>query len=48
MIDIRAVSDYLKITDRKELPESLFEIIDIEDNFPIERVGNLMNGKNDL
>ena len=38
MIDRRAVNE-------KELPLNLFEIIDIEDRFPVERVNKLLNDK---
>lgn len=38
LIDRRAVDEYLSLIGEKELPLYLFEIIDIEDKFPIERV----------
>ena len=45
MIDRRAVHEYLTLIDEKELPLNLFEIIDIEDRFPVERVNKLLNDK---
>ena len=45
MIDRRAVNEYLTLIDEKELPLNLFEIIDIEDRFPVERVNKLLNDK---
>ena len=43
--DRRAVNEYLTLIDEKELPLNLFEIIDIEDRFPVERVNKLLNDK---
>ncbi len=43
MIDRRAVSEYLQLIGKKELPVSLFEIVDIEDKFPVERISKLLN-----
>ena len=45
MIDRRAVNEYLTLIGEKELPLNLFEIIDIENRFPVERVNNLLNDK---
>ena len=45
MIDRRAVNEYLTLIGEKELPLNLFEIIDIEDRFPDERVNKLLNDK---
>ena len=45
MIDRRAVDEYLSIIGESKLPSSIFEITDIEDNFPIERVSTLLNEK---
>lgn len=45
MIDQRAVDEYLSLIEEKELPHNLFEIIDIEDRFPMERINKLLNGK---
>ena len=36
MIDRRAVNEYLTLIGEKELPLNFFEIIDIEDRFPVE------------
>lgn len=44
-IDRRAVSEYLEFIGEKELPANVFEIVDIEDRFPIERVKQLLNEK---
>ena len=41
----RQVNEYLTLIGEKELPLNLFEIIDIEDRFPVERVNNLLNDK---
>lgn len=43
MIDKRAVNEYLEIIGEKELPVSLFQVIDIKDNFPVERINKLLN-----
>ena len=48
MIDRRAVNEYLTLIGEKELPLNLFEIIDIEDRFPVERVNKLLNGKGSM
>ena len=45
MIDSRAVDDYLDLIGEKELPLNLFEVIDVEDVFPVERVNKLLNSK---
>ncbi len=45
MIDRRAVNEYLALIEEKELPLNLFEVVDIEDRFPIERVNALLNEK---
>lgn len=45
MIDRRAVNEYLSLIEEKELPLNLFEVVNIEDNFPIERVNELLNEK---
>lgn len=45
MIDQRAVDEYLSLIEEKELPHNLFEIIDIEDRFPVKRVNKLLNEK---
>ena len=43
MIDRRAVKEYLALIEESDLPSNLFEIIDLEDNFPVERVNALLN-----
>lgn len=43
MIDRRAVGEYLAITDEKV--SNQFEVVDIEDKFPVERVNKLLNEK---
>lgn len=45
MIDQRAVDEYLSLIEEKELPHNLFEIIDIEDRFPMVRINKLLNSK---
>lgn len=45
MIDRRAVEKYLLLIGEKELPLNLFEVVDIEDRFPAERVNELLNEK---
>ena len=45
MIDRRAVNEYLTLIGEKELPLNFFEIIDIEDSFPVESVNRLLNEK---
>lgn len=44
MIDHRAVDECLSLIGEKELPLNLFEVADIEDKFPVERVNNLSYG----
>ena len=43
MIDSRAVEQYLELTGEKTLPKSLFEVVTIEERFPVERVRRLLN-----
>ena len=45
MIDRRAVDEYLSLIGEKRLPLKLFEVIDLDDNFPVERVNGLLNCK---
>lgn len=45
MIDRRAVKEYLSFIGEKELPSNLFEVIEIEDHFPVNRVNKLLNEK---
>ena len=44
-IDRRAIKKYLELIGEKELPMNLFEIVDIEDRFPIGRINQLSNAK---
>ena len=43
MIDRRAVKEYLSLIGERELPLNLFEVTDMEDSFPIERVNRVLN-----
>lgn len=45
MIDRRAVKEYLSLIGEGELPLNLFEVTDMEDSFPIERVNRVLNQK---
>lgn len=45
MIDRRAVDTYLSLIGEEKLPLNLFEIVDIEDRFPVERVNRLLNDR---
>lgn len=45
MIDRRAVGEYLSLIEERELPLNLFEVVDIEDRFPVERVRDFLNGR---
>ena len=45
MVDRRAVNEYLSLIGEKELPLNLFEVVDIEDRFPVKRVKELLNEK---
>ena len=45
MIDRRAIGEYLSLIGEEILPLNLFEVVDIEDRFPIERVNELSNEK---
>ena len=42
MVDRRAVNEYLSLIGEKELPLNLFEVVDIEDRFPVKRVKELL------
>ena len=44
-IDCSAVNEYLSLIGERELPLNLFEVVDIEDRFPVERVKELLNEK---
>ena len=45
MIDQRAVKEYLSLIGEKELSSNLFEVVEIEDKFPIERIRKILNKK---
>lgn len=45
MIYRRTVNEYLSLIDEKELLLNLFEVVDIEDRFPVERVKELLKEK---
>jgi len=46
MIDRKAVEAYLTITGQKSINEKRFEIIDIPDMFPVERINQVENRGN--
>ncbi len=43
MIDRRAVPEYLALTGESELSPRYFEVVDLEDHFPVDRVHHLLN-----
>ena len=43
MIDRRAVAEFLAYTGQASLPKGKFEVVDIEDAYPVERVNGLLN-----
>lgn len=45
MVDKRAVNELIEIKGLTALPADVYEIIDIEDNFPVERINRLLNEK---
>ena len=45
MVDRRAVNELTEIKGLTALPADVYEIIDIEDNFPVERINKLLNEK---
>ena len=45
MVDRRAVNELTEIKGLTALPTDVYEIIDIEDNFPVERINRLLNEK---
>ncbi|MBQ6018745.1 MAG: mannose-1-phosphate guanylyltransferase [Clostridia bacterium] len=45
MIDRKAVPEYLSVIGENALPKQLFEVLDIEDRYPVERVYRLLNGE---
>ena len=44
-INRSAVNKYLSLIGERELPLNLFEVVDIEDRFSVERVKELLNEK---
>lgn len=44
-IDRRLVSEYCAITGQKELDPQKYDIVEMEDRFPVERVKQLLNEK---
>ena len=42
-MDRRAVADYLALTGQAQLPGNTFTLVDIADNFPVQRVQALLN-----
>ncbi len=46
MIDRKIVDEYLKITGQKNIDKQRFEIIDIPDVYPIERINKVVNQGN--
>lgn len=45
MIDRRAVKEYLALIGEDKLPLNSFQVVDIKDRFPIDRVNAFMNEK---
>jgi hypothetical protein len=45
MIDRKIVNDFLRMTNQTQLNTSNFEIVDIDDIFPVERIKQLENMK---
>ena len=43
MIDGRAVEQFLQLIGEKTLPKGLFDVVEIEDKFPVSRVQELLN-----
>lgn len=43
MIDRRAVDEYMSLTGQSRLSEAVFEVTQIEDRFPVERISKLLN-----
>ncbi len=44
-IDSRAIEEYLNFIGKKELSKSQYEIVDIIDDFPVERIQKFLNEK---
>ena len=45
LIDRRAVPEYLALIGEPKLPANMFEVVELEDCFPVERVRQLLNSK---
>lgn len=45
MVDVRAVDEVRTLIGEKELPRQVFELVTIEDRFPISRIEALLNEK---
>ena len=45
LIDRRAVPEYLALIGEPKLPANLFEVVELEDCFPVERVRQLLNSE---
>ena len=45
MVDRRAVKEFLSMIGEDVLPPDQYDVIKIEDRFPVERVHNLLNDK---
>lgn len=43
MIDKKIVDEYLSLINKKEIDKTKYQIISIEDNFPIDRINKLSN-----
>lgn len=43
MIDRRAVEQFLSFIGEAALPKNVYDIVDLEDRFPVERVKQLLN-----
>ena len=45
MVDRRALNELLSLLNVTELPADRFDLVDLEDRFPIERIHALLNGE---
>lgn len=43
MIDSRAVEQFLELIGEDSLPKNMYEVVEIEDIFPVERINRLLN-----
>lgn len=46
MIDRKIINEYLNITGQKNIDDKRFEIVDIPDAFPVERINEVVNRGN--